>query len=328
MAISDWLKLIHAESHGNSDLAAHFFRRAFTLLKPGGCFGLIATNTIGQGDTRSTGLRWICGNGGVIYRARKRYKWPGQAAVVVSVVHVHKGEIAGPYYLDGHAAERITAYLLNAGGSETQKLVASEDKSFIGSYVLGMGFTFDDTDKKAVASPLTEKHRLIEKDPRNAERIFPYIGGKEVNESPTHAHHRYVINFEDFPLRRKEAGDSWFQLTEETQRAQLREGIVAPDYPNPVALDWPDLLAIVEEQVKRIRAKDKRENFRQRSGGISNEIGASLRSTLRISTGHRVSRVGNFVPFAFLPRQSCRPRRSLRRPSDLRCVRRLAIAST
>ena len=60
----DWLKLIHAESHGNSDLAAHFFRRAFTLLKPGGCFGLIATNTIGQGDTRSTGLRWICANGG------------------------------------------------------------------------------------------------------------------------------------------------------------------------------------------------------------------------------------------------------------------------
>ena len=97
----DWLKLVHAESHGNSDLAAHFFRRAFTLLKPGGCFGLIATNTIAQGDTRSTGLRWICANSGVIYRTRERYKWPGQAAVVVSVVHVHKGALAGPFQLDG-----------------------------------------------------------------------------------------------------------------------------------------------------------------------------------------------------------------------------------
>ena len=38
-------------------------------------------------------------------------------------------------------------------------------------------------------------HELIAKDPRNAERIFPYIGGEEVNDSPTHAHHRYVINF-------------------------------------------------------------------------------------------------------------------------------------
>src|SRR5205085_9848889 len=77
----DWLKTIHEESHGNADLVAHFFRRAFNLLKSGGCFGLIATNTIGQGDTRSTGLRWICTHGGTIYSARKRYKWPGQAAV-------------------------------------------------------------------------------------------------------------------------------------------------------------------------------------------------------------------------------------------------------
>ncbi|MCL4191528.1 MAG: N-6 DNA methylase, partial [Thermoguttaceae bacterium] len=30
----DWLKTIHAESHGNSDLVAHFFRRAFNLLRP------------------------------------------------------------------------------------------------------------------------------------------------------------------------------------------------------------------------------------------------------------------------------------------------------
>ena len=56
----DWLKTIHEESHGNADLVAHFFRSAFNLLRVRGCFVLIATNTIGQGDTRSTGLRWIC----------------------------------------------------------------------------------------------------------------------------------------------------------------------------------------------------------------------------------------------------------------------------
>ena len=66
----DWLKQVHAESHGNADLVAHFFRRAFGLLRTGGTSGLIATNTIAQGDTRSTGLRWICTNGGEIYQAR------------------------------------------------------------------------------------------------------------------------------------------------------------------------------------------------------------------------------------------------------------------
>ncbi len=52
----DWLKARHPESHGNADVVAQFFRRAFALIREDGGFGLIATNTIGQGDTRSTGL--------------------------------------------------------------------------------------------------------------------------------------------------------------------------------------------------------------------------------------------------------------------------------
>ncbi len=73
----DWLKLIHEGTHGNADLVAHFFRRMFDQLRAAGTLGLIATNTIGQGDTRSTGLRWICTHGGEIYAARRRVKWPG-----------------------------------------------------------------------------------------------------------------------------------------------------------------------------------------------------------------------------------------------------------
>ncbi|MFN7900988.1 MAG: Eco57I restriction-modification methylase domain-containing protein, partial [Synechococcaceae cyanobacterium] len=68
--ILDWFKQLHHESHGNADLVAHFFRRCFELLRPGGTLGLIATNTIAQGDTRSTGLRWICTHDGTIYAAR------------------------------------------------------------------------------------------------------------------------------------------------------------------------------------------------------------------------------------------------------------------
>jgi hypothetical protein len=256
----DWLKQQHPESHGNADLVAHFFRRAFNLLRQGGSFGLIATNTIGQGDTRSTGLRYIAMNGGTIFRAVKRLVWPGEAAVVVSVVHVAKGPMQSPYLLNGRNVDRITAFLFHAGGNEDpSRLEENAGKSFQGSIVLGMGFTFDDTDKKGVASPLADMDHLIAKDPRNADRIFPYLGGDEVNNSPTHAHHRYVINFEDFPLRRKDTGHSWYELTEETQRKQLREGIVALNYSRPVAADWPDLLAIVEARVKPERDKDNRD---------------------------------------------------------------------
>jgi hypothetical protein len=215
----DWLKTLHEESHGNSDLVAHFFRRAFNLLRPRGCFGLIATNTIGQGDTRSTGLRWICTNGGTIYAARKRLKWPGQAAVVVSVVNVCRGAMSAPFVLDDRVVPIITAYLFHAGWhDDPQKLQENEGKSFIGSYVLGMGFTFDDTDAKGVASPISLMHTMIAKDPRNAERIFPYIGGEEILNSPIHSHNRFVINFE------------------EMDESQARR--------------WPDLMKIIEDKVK------------------------------------------------------------------------------
>ena len=132
----DWLKTVHPESHGNADLVAHFFRRAFDLIRSGGAFGLIATNTIGQGDTRSTGLRWICNHGGTIYAARKRLKWPGEAAVVVSVVHVSQRADRRP--VRSRTADRsslITAYLFHAGGhDDPERLHANAGKSFHGKH--------------------------------------------------------------------------------------------------------------------------------------------------------------------------------------------------
>ena len=229
-----WLKNLHEESHGNADLVAHFFRRAFDRLRKDGALGLIATNTIGQGDTRSSGLRWICQHGGDIFAVTKRVKWPGLAAVVVSVLHVSKGVFLGPKWLDDREVERISAFLFHRGGhDDPARLAANAGKSFQGSIVLGMGFTFDDTDTKGVATPLSEMRRLIEADPRNQEVIFPYIGGEEVNTNPTHAYHRYVINFFD----RSEA---------ECRRK------------------WPDLMSIVERNVCPERKVQNRKALRER----------------------------------------------------------------
>ena len=303
----DWLQVSHAESHGNSDLVAHFFRRAFELLRPGGTFGLIATNTIGQGDTRQTGLRWICTHGGTIYAARKRVKWPGEAAVVVSVVHVYKGRLTPPFDLDGRQVPLITAYLFHAGGDETPAVLkANADKSFIGSYVLGMGFTFDDTDAKGVANPIALMHELIAKDPRNSERIFPYIGGEEINDSPVQTHHRYVINFSNFPLRREDLGATWANANDKKHTEWVRAGIVPLDYPNPVAADWPDLLKLVERKVKPQRDLDKRDirrKFWWRFGENTPALYAALEGKSRVLANSQVSShlVFTFVPSTIVP---------------------------
>ena len=269
LAFLDWCKTIHEGAHGNADLVAHFYRRAFSLLRHGGTFGLIATNTIAQGDTRSTGLRFVCTHGGEIYAATRRLKWPGLAAVVVSVVHVYRGPWPQARILDGREVPFISAYLFHGGGHDNPHLLKSnEGQSFQGSIVLGMGFTFDDTDQSGVANSLAEMHRLVAKDPRNAERIFPYLGGEEVNTSPTHAHHRYVIHFGD--------------MTEQEARR------------------WPDLMAIVEAKVKPERlkqndrgAKDKWWQFIRPRPELHEAI-AGLERVIAIA------RVGQHGSFTFL----------------------------
>jgi N-6 DNA Methylase len=221
----DWLVVFHEESNGNADLVAHFFRRAFTLLRCDGTFGLIATNTIAQGDTRSTGLRWICTHGGMIYHARKRVPWPGLAAVIVSVVHVAKGASEEVKLLDGREVETITAFLFHAGGNDDPtRLTVNVGNSYVGAFLRGMGFTFDDDDTNDVVTPINEMKHLVASNPQNQQVIFPFIGGEELNTSPILAHHRYVINFG------------------ERSESECRQ-------------HWVELMAIIEHKVKPERDK-------------------------------------------------------------------------
>lgn len=261
----DWLQTLHADAHGNADLSAHFYRRAYAMLREGGAFGLIATNTIRQGDTRDSGLRRIIDAGGTIYRAIGRHKWEGEAAVIVSMVFVVKGARA-PVVLDSRPVRRISAYLVEGDlDCSPATLAVNAGRSFIGSFLLGMGFTFDDVNAaNGKATSLAEMERLIAADSRNAEVIKPFLGGEEVNNSPTHAHHRYAIDFFDRPLRRETDGPSWTDLTSAERLTQLRSGIVARDYPESVAADWPDLLDIVERLVKPDRDTDNRDARRIR----------------------------------------------------------------
>ncbi len=229
----EWLAEVHRETSSNADLVAHFFRRAFMLIRDRALLGLIATNSIAQGATRNSGLRFICKNGGTIVSTIKRYKWPGDVAVVVSVLHVIKGTASQQCLLDGKNVDRITAFLFHAGShDEPHTFSVNVGKSFIGFYVLGMGFTFDDADSTGSASSLEEMRELIERKPASRERIRPYIGGSELNSSPTQTPDRYVINFGDMTL-------------DEAKR-------------------WPDLLTIVESKVKPERQRLKRKALRER----------------------------------------------------------------
>jgi hypothetical protein len=261
---ANWLTVQSPHASQNVDLVGHFFLHVLEKLRADAAFGLIASNTIRQGATREGALAKIITNGATIYRAINRLKWPGEAGVVVSVVHCKTGSSRQPV-LNGRPVSRISAYLVEGtyDGSPAA-LAENEDHAFIGCYVLGMGFTFDDDTSNPRASSLTEMNELIRRNPRNSDVIFPYIGGEEVNNDPHHSHRRFVIDYFDRPLERRELSRRWEDMNDRERSSALRIGIVPTDYPGEVAADWPDLLEIVRKQVKPERDKQKRKALRIR----------------------------------------------------------------
>ena len=229
---------------GSADLCAYFFLKANQLIQANGHLGLVATNTIAQGDTREVGLDQIVKppimagkpteSASTIYRAVPSRKWEGSASLEVAYAWLKKGQWHNEYYLDDKTVAGITPYLTIPGKAvgKPKRLAANQSKSFIGSYVLGMGFILT----------LEEAQALIEKDPRNKDVLFPYLNGQDLNNNPDQSPSRWVINFHDWAL------------DEEHDDPKKPKG-------HPYAADYPDCLAIIEEKVKpeRTRLNDKGE---------------------------------------------------------------------
>ncbi len=118
---------------GRADLCAFFFRRADTLMSQDGVSGLVATNTIAQGDTQALALAPLSTNGGRIYRASTEVKWPGLAAVAVNVIHWSKTHNNNRRYLDGAASTHISGFLTEESLSKPHRLDANAGICFQGS---------------------------------------------------------------------------------------------------------------------------------------------------------------------------------------------------
>ncbi|ABV86599.1 type IIL restriction-modification enzyme MmeI [Shewanella pealeana] len=193
---SNWISGEHSGSM-NADLSAYFFRRSAQLSGTHGVVGLIATNTIGQGDTRLTGLAAMLADDWVITDAINSMAWPGSAAVTVSVVHAVHGSLKKyrGCQLDGVDCQAINSRLRpKPERDDPRPLKANSGQSFQGHILLGTGFTLSqkERDDICISSPLSTT------------RILPFLGGAEVNSSPTQDFDRYVIDFESIPLESAE----------------------------------------------------------------------------------------------------------------------------
>jgi hypothetical protein len=181
----DLVSWVGRGARGSADLVAYFFLRAHDLLSKRGQAGLIATNTIAQGDTREVGLDQIVAWGAEIRQAVKSRRWPSKSAILeyAAVWTSHCG--IGP------AAPRWTPSLDRASriSGNPKCLVTNAGISFQGTIVLGLGFTMKP--ERAL--------ELIARDARNKDVLFPYLNGQDLNSRPDCSASRWVINFHDWP---------------------------------------------------------------------------------------------------------------------------------
>jgi hypothetical protein len=197
MQYFSFLTLKFTEAGHLADYVAYFFRQAFALCGAGGALGLLATNTIAQGDTRESGLRWIVENHGDIYSATKRIRWPGEATLVVSSIHIIKGsKWRHQRKLNAKPVDEITAFLLSAGGNRTPNRLSALSARFSqGTNIRSPGFLFGDDGEP---NSLADLEQLEARCPGCKNLIFPYLGGEEINVSPRQEPRRYVINANTF----------------------------------------------------------------------------------------------------------------------------------
>ena len=74
-------QMVLGTSPGKIDLCIVFHRRAVNLLRPHGCYGMLATSNIAEGSAIEVGLGVIVQSGSIHF-ARKGMPWPGSAAAM------------------------------------------------------------------------------------------------------------------------------------------------------------------------------------------------------------------------------------------------------
>lgn len=213
-------------SSANADLCAFFLLRCNELLRKNGVLGLILSSSVGEGDTRETGLQRVIASGSHIFSGYSRFNWAGIANVTIVVVHVYKGNFVGKTWLNDEMVSEINSYLEVGASSEIapKRLSKNSELSYQGSILCGMGFVLEQA----------EADRILNLDAKYQDVIYRSIGAQDLNIDPKHTPSGWLINFHDWPLERTN------------------------DIVGPVAEDYPECISILKAKVypERTRLKE------------------------------------------------------------------------
>ncbi|WP_030902878.1 Eco57I restriction-modification methylase domain-containing protein [Streptomyces sp. NRRL F-5126] len=212
-------------ARGNADLVAYFLLRAHELLCEIGQTGLIATNTLAQGDTREVGLDQLISAGVTVRQSVKSEPWPSKSVVLeYCAAWTSRAPVAKsvPRYADEILVRGINSSLdpVSRVSGPAERLVENKGVAFIGSYILGLGFTMGPDYARA----------LMEKNERYGEVLFPYLNGQDLNSRPDASASRWVIDFHDWPEERARTYEDVFRIVENEVKPERRRRDVSGAY--------------------------------------------------------------------------------------------------
>jgi len=206
----NWVKTEYSPA-GSCDLVTYFLRRIFNIISHNCFLSILTTNTISQGNTREGGLDVILKNGGSVNFAIKSMRWPGQAAVIISIISIYKGKWEKDFIINNKKLEYISSFLDEGELLGLPYNLSSKSKlSFMGSTVFGKGFFVEENEAKI----------LLTKDEKNKDVLFPILNGHDllnrIDQSPS----RYVINFYDMPLEKAKKYKDCYSIVENKVKPQ------------------------------------------------------------------------------------------------------------
>ena len=178
-------QLVLGGKKGSVNLVAYFMIRSLANLRESGTLGLIATDSITEGDTRKVALVKTFETA-TLFRAISSFPWPGKAGVRVSVLCFVKGPWAGSVALDGKDLDSISTMLQpGADLPEPHTLTSNKGMCCDGVKVQGAGFVLDDI----------EASKLLANTPELSDVLTRYVVGDDINSDPNQTGSRWVINF-------------------------------------------------------------------------------------------------------------------------------------
>lgn len=210
---------------GEADLAAYFALRSVRLANRDATVGIIASESLAEGDGRRVALDPLLLATWRVHRTVKRYKWPTAASVHVSLIWLtarpHSGVRA---VCDGEQVALISSALEPTSAYVKPPAVLAENSglSFMGVILSGKGFVVNDV----------ERTHLVTEDPGSARVLRPFVTGEDVNARATPGASSAVIDFGSLTISEAE--------------------------------QFPGALRRVRELVKPSRDKVKKKQYRER----------------------------------------------------------------